>query len=163
MVTRKRMVEGIAYAMILFFFVGASFLLVTLGARIYQRIETRVQIQFNQRTPLAYLRMKVRQFDHTEGIKIVHKEGQAILVLCEKYEGDSYETWIYTHEGSLKEYFMQEGDPFEWHYGEKVMPLLRLEADLQGALLKLQIETMDGKIYQEYSALQCHESEEPNE
>ena len=60
--TKKR-VEFVAYVLLFLFFVGTSFMLITLGAKVYQKIDVRSTTHYHMRTPLSYLRMKVRQYD----------------------------------------------------------------------------------------------------
>lgn len=140
-----KIVETSALCLLLLFFIGASFGLVALGAKVYKQIEKDARGNFESRTPLSYLTMKIRQNDRVGGVQIRNLEGQEALVLLEEVEGVKYETWIYSYDEALREVYIEAGDKMSLENGMPIMPLrdLKVHRD-EKRLVSIVIEDLAG-------------------
>ena len=153
---QHKRVQFIVLIVLLSFFVGMSFMIVSLGARGYQRINEASKETFYTRTPLSYLRMKVRQADQVNGLTVSTIQGQSALVLQEEIDDVYYQTWIYCYEGTLRECYVGSGMVFEPDAGDVVMELAHLEVTWQGDhQLRFNITSRSGTQMEESITLQC--------
>lgn len=149
-------VEFVVMSILFLFLVGINFLLVTYGAEIYQQVEYRAEENFETRTPLSYVIMKLRQNDKKDVVGVVQKDGVEVLVLEETIEGTVYETWIYVYEEALRELYIQKGDQLSLKDGQVVMPLKALNFNrLEKQMIEIEIENLTGKKLSTVVKLNC--------
>ncbi len=127
-------------------FLGMSLQTILLGAHVYKKLEQDAVAHFEQRVPVAYLTMKIRQNDRRQGIRADSVGTQDALVLTETIEGKNYETWLYVDEGSLYEVYIQQGDTFCAGDGEEVMALEAMTVTVEATRVQLSICTPAHKI-----------------
>ncbi len=99
--------------MLLFIFSMVSLALAFSATGAFRDIEADKENISELMVALSYLNMKVRQNDSVNAIRTEpcpSREGQAI-VITETLDSVAYETWIYWHDGQLKESFILKGDP----------------------------------------------------
>jgi len=95
-------------ALLLFAVFAVCILTVLLtGADVYQRLSSRDQSSYDQRTAAQYLATRIRQADTADGVTLRVFEGRDALVLVQEIDGVRYETMLYCHDGYLCELFME--------------------------------------------------------
>lgn len=134
---------------LLLVFVGSAFMLVLIGADSYKKIAADMQSNFERRTPASYIAFKIRKADKDGQITIKKKEGTDVLVIQERLEGISYETWIYEYKQSLCELFIQKGTDIALADGMSLIEIQGLEMEqLKNNLMKFTSVDHTGKELQ---------------
>jgi hypothetical protein len=124
-----------------------SLLVVIIGARSYQGINSTAEQAFLSRTGMSYLVGKVRGADSAGQIEI-RKEGElTVLTLGQELEGEKYLTYIYCDGAQVREYFAQADVAFSPDYGEKIFDASGLTFSLEGGLLQISIVDASGKTH----------------
>ncbi|MDR1603569.1 MAG: DUF4860 domain-containing protein [Gracilibacteraceae bacterium] len=127
----------VLFLLTLFGVLAASSLLVVMtGANVYRQTVTQMDDHFNLRTPLAYVAAKVRQCDTQDAVYTAELAGTPALVLEQVFEAATYQTWIYWHEGAIKEVLLEKGAELRPEYGLAIMetPAFRIESTENGLL-----------------------------
>ncbi len=107
---RKRHMIDFLFPIALFFIFTLSALMVVLfAARIYQSSVENSSRNDTARTALSYVAEKIHQNDISDSITLGSFDNCDSLVIRQDYNGDSYTTYIYVHDGSLKELFIKDG------------------------------------------------------
>lgn len=112
-------------------------LTVLTGARVYRQTVEKSEISSAERTKLHYLTTKIH---HSRDISPEDFGGCQALALRETIDGEAYVTYIYCHEGWLRELFCTEGAALTPEDGEKVTPAEQMEVSVVNGLLTLQID-----------------------
>jgi type II secretory pathway component PulJ len=109
------------------------------GADAYRRLTERDQASFQARTAAQYIATRVRQADKQGGLSVrTFGDGDA-LVLTEELEGETYLTWVYCYDGSLRELFTAADNDLPPESGEKILSADDLRLELDGARLTAQV------------------------
>lgn len=141
----KHHMDGLL-ALLLFGVFAVSILSVLLtGARVYSRLTLRDQSAYNQRTGLQYLATKVRQAQRGDLVWVEDFGGEEALVISEEWEGQTYLTRIYCHEGWLRELFTADGEGFLPEDGEKLLTARDLTFALEDGLLRAELTDSAGR------------------
>lgn len=146
MTGRSRRMTDILFTLALFcVFSVCALLVVVMGADVYHRGTEDMQQNFDSRTSLSYISTKLRQTDSAGSVTIGQLGDEPALILRETIDGMPYATWIYCHEGSLKEVFTLEENTPTPEMGQAIMALSALEMELlpQGVLKVTTVETND--------------------
>lgn len=137
-------------------FAASSFLVVLMGANIYKQTVTQMTQNYNTRTSLSYLAEKIRQNDITDGIRIGEVEGATALVLEQKVGESTYQTWIYSSGGELREVMVAQGAKVKAADGQPIMELADLQVDRSPeGLLSLTTIDPDGTVSTLKLSLRC--------
>lgn len=113
--------EFIFSVLLFLVFLLCSVFTILIGSRVYENIRARDDQTFYSDTVLAYVTNKVRQSDLADSVTIRQEDGRQILVLTTEEMGSSYETWIYTFDGKLKELFSEKGSGLTTSDGLDIM------------------------------------------
>ena len=125
-------------ALMLFGIFAICILAVLLGATgVYQRLTERDARSYENRTAVMYLATKVRQNDCADRIATGTLGGSDALVLTETVEGETFETWIYCHDGYLYELFLPAALEPSPEDGEQLLPVEELQLELTDGLLSV--------------------------
>lgn len=114
-------------------------LTVLTGARVYRQTLRETELASDSRTKVQYLSTKLRQ---SQGAEPGTFDGCPALILREDIDGECYVTYIYVHDGFLRELFCPEGASLTAPDGEILIPAQALELSRQGQLLQI---TIDGE------------------
>lgn len=137
-------------------FAASSFLVVLMGANIYKQTVTQMTQNYNTRTSLSYLAEKIRQNDITDGIRIGEVEGATALILEQKVGESTYQTWIYSSGGELREVMVAQGTKVKAADGQPIMELADLQVDRSPeGLLSLTTIDPDGTVSTLKLSLRC--------
>ncbi len=88
-------------------FAVSALLVVVIGANVYRSTVSTQEANAVKRISLAYIAEKIRQNDASGNIRVGDVEGEPALILDSTYGDDTYSTYIYTYEGSLRELFVK--------------------------------------------------------
>ncbi len=126
-------------------FAFGALIAVILGSNTYQNIKENMDSNYELRTPISYISTKVRQYDSVDSIQIIQKEGTDVLVLETVDNGEVCQTWIYEHNGSLCEVYLEKGTSFQLDDGLAIIPSSGLAFELEGNLLEIRATDRRGK------------------
>jgi hypothetical protein len=143
---KERHWVDIVFALVLFCIFAACVLLTTLtGAATYKKTIQSQQQRFEQNTSLHYIVSKIRSNDNLNAVSLEPFAGETALVLKEVYNGTTYLTRIYYHDGWICELFSEEGlDVGE--SGISVLPADGLSFALEDGLLTVCLMNQDGTV-----------------
>ena len=108
---RRHMVDFLFTLTLFCVFCASSLLVVVIGANVYKRTVTSMDHNFSAGTSLSYVSIKVRQHDQDGAVSVRQFEGHDALVLEQRVASSVYQTWIYYHDGALRELFTERGNP----------------------------------------------------
>ncbi|MGO5053848.1 DUF4860 domain-containing protein [Lachnospiraceae bacterium LCP25S3_G4] len=91
-----------------FVFTMSSLTVVLLAANIYRSTTDTSSKNYAARTSLSYISEKVRQNDTKGAVVLGSIEGVDCLLIHQEYDNQSYATYIYEHEGQLKELYVKD-------------------------------------------------------
>ena len=120
------------------------------GADVYKRLTERDRDVHEMRTAGQYLATKVRQADAAGWIRVEKFEGLDALVIEEEIEGTVYQTWIYCHDGFIKELFAAADSGLKPEDGEKILEAEGLAVCLESSAIKAEIISPDGAVQERY-------------
>lgn len=139
--TQKRHVIDFIFPVALFFvFAVSSLIVVLLATRIYKSTTEESQEQYTSRTALSYITEKVRQNDEAGAVSVGELDGADCLML--KSQCSDYTTYIYEHDGALKELSVKEGVKPSPLAGELILEVESFQAEsLSEGLFRFTITT----------------------
>ncbi len=139
--TQKHHVIDFIFPVALFFvFAVSSLIVVLLATRIYKSTTEESQEQYTSRTTLSYITEKVRQNDEAGNVSVGKLDGSDCLML--KPSGADYTTYIYEHDGALKELSVKEGTRPSPLAGELILEVKSFQAEsLSDSLFRFTIAT----------------------
>ena len=154
---RNHIVDVLFVLALFVVFTLSALVLVILGANVYRQTVNYMDENYNARTAYSYLTEKVRQNDLYDSIFIGELEGTTALVLTQEINDTTYATYLYLHEGNLRELFMRQGsdigaDPLS--AGQKILPLMDWIPEMAGDhLLHISLTLEDSTQKELYIAL----------
>ena len=102
----KRHITDILFTLTLFaVFAAASLIVVFIGAEVYSATITRADTSFEINSTLSFVTTKIRQHDSVGAVRLDNISGTPALVLTQAIGEAYFETWIYHHDGILRELF----------------------------------------------------------
>lgn len=110
----KNFIVDILFVLALFgLFAVSALMLVTIGANVYQSTVEDMDQNYDARVVSTYLAEKLRQCDmlleDQSSVAISEFEGSPALVLSQEMGGELYDTYLYYHDGYLKELLLKHG------------------------------------------------------
>lgn len=122
--TRKRHMIDVLFPIALFFvFTLSALMVMLLAARIYQSSVENSSRNDTARTALSYIAEKMHQSDMNGSISLGFFDGCNAMILKQDYNGDTYTTYIYAHDGALKELFIKDGANADASNGKKILDI----------------------------------------
>lgn len=106
---RRHMIDLLFPVALFFVFTLSAVTLILLAAGVYRATTENSSLQYTSRTSLAYLSEKIHQCDENGGVFLGTLDGYDALVLEQTYGEDTYHTYIYACEETLKELFIRDG------------------------------------------------------
>ena len=141
------MIRQISQTLIVLTLFGAyavsAMILSAIGADIYSIGASNIENNYDMRTGALYLSEKIRQNDVENSIRIDQISGRDALVLTENKSGMGYESWIYVHNGYLREILLPPKSQFNPSAGQVIMPMKMIEADFNEQLLNITLYMTD--------------------
>lgn len=138
---RKHTIDFLFPLAVLFVFAVSAFTVLLLSAHVYADQTARTQSDYQAATPLSYIREKVRQNDQNGALSIGEIDGETCLILR---DDDTY-TYIYAHEGNLKELYIREGVDAHAKDGKDILEIKDFQVqELSGGLFRVSCQASDG-------------------
>lgn len=106
---RRHMIDFLFPVALFFVFALSALSLILLAAGIYRSTTENSSLQYTARTGLAYIGEKICQNDENGAVYLGSLDGYEALVLEQRYEEESYYTYIYAYGQELKELFIKDG------------------------------------------------------
>lgn len=158
----KNHIVDVLFVLALFVvFTLSALVLVILGASVYKQTIHYMDENFSSRTAYSYLTEKVHQNDIYDSISIGQLEDTTALVLTQEINDTVYATYLYLHDGELRELFMRQGsdigsDPLS--AGQKILPLQTWEPEMIGDhLLHITLTFQDNSVKELYISLRTNQ------
>ena len=165
---RTFMVDILFLLALFVLFTISSLILVSVGAEVYRQTTGDMSANYDMRTSIAYITEKVRQNDslivsedgnHISNISIATLNGQQALVLTQELNNEYYQTYLYLHDGHLKELLIKSGTDLGEHTlfaGQEIMELSGLELkELSNNLLSVKLITTDNQSHEFLISTHC--------
>ena len=140
-------------------FTLSALVLVILGANIYKQTVSHMTDNYDSRMACSYFAEKIRQNDLASSVELGELYDTEALVFSQEINGETYATYLYYHEGYLKELFMKKGsnigdDPLA--AGNPSMELEYLDMELiSDNLLKIYFTLAPGQEQHVYLSTHC--------
>ncbi|MCM1190756.1 MAG: DUF4860 domain-containing protein [bacterium] len=161
----KHFVVDVLFVLALFgVFAISALVLVTVGADVYQHTVRDMSRNYDDRTAIAYITEKIRQSDGilsdgSYAVTLGSLEQQPALILTDELDGEEYCTYLYLHDGWLKELYIRRdsyiGDSL-LNAGQNIIKLDALEyRQIDDELLSVSMTTPSGGTRQLYLSLHC--------
>jgi len=112
-----------------------------MGAETYNTLTERGSTAYHRRVATRYL---TTRFHQAEKVQVEDFCGLSALTVRDEISGRTYLTWVYCHEGSIRELFAAESTAVSPEDGEIVMEAESLTFSLEGGLLTVEITHADG-------------------
>lgn len=110
---RRTHIVDVVFTLVLFCVFVASVLMVLLsGAGVYRGIAETMEKSYEERTCLQYIEAKLRHFSGEGNIALTDFGDSSALMLSQEIEGTVYSTYIYYHDGVIKELFAESSLEF---------------------------------------------------
>ena len=112
----------ILFTLSLFFvFTVSAFLIVLIGADVYQSTAVQLEDTYSTRTSAAYVTEKIRQHDSAGCISLTDLDGRPALLLTDNISGTVYETYIYSDGDYVCELLVRQGTTLSSDMGQQVL------------------------------------------
>jgi hypothetical protein len=153
---RSRMVD-VVFALALFCVFTASLLtVILLGADVWRRTADGMQQNFALRTSLAYVSEKIRRSDAVGAVYLGELDGLPALILEQDVTGSVYRTYIYHHDGALREILAGPDAVVSPESGQSIAGISAfwVEQAADGLLL-ISCADSDGTTFSVFAGLRC--------
>lgn len=162
----RRYIVDILFVLALFgVFTISALVVVIIGADVYKHTMESMSRNYDSRTAIAYVSEKVRQADvltsdGTSSVEISTLADCPALALHAEENGEAFCTWLYYHDGWLKELYVRKDADLGGNMlaaGEDILQLSDLEYTmLSKDLLWVSMTLPDGQKHNLYLTLRCH-------
>ena len=139
------MIQNVFVLLLLAVFACLSTFLVTMGAQLYRNTVDSAEVNNNTRIMTAVVRSAVWAEDGGEVlVERFDDLGLSTLSIVNDFDGDIYYKRLYCKDGYLWESFTSAERPFTGESGEDLCPLGKFEPSIDGKMLTVQLESVDG-------------------
>lgn len=161
----KNFIVDILFVLALFgLFATSALMLVTIGASVYQNTIDAMDTNYDARVVSTYLAEKLRQsdelLDSQSSVSVSELDGSPALVLSQELNGELYDTYLYYHEGYLKELFMRRGSDIggdSRSAGQEIIALQDFSLEWASEnLLEIHLVTDAGESREIYLSTHCN-------
>lgn len=142
--THKSVVDVLFTLALFCVFSATAFGITLIGSKIYKDSTKSMEDHFNSTTAFSYLKEKIRQYDHSDGVSIEEYDGQQVLVLKSEREGVMFQTLIYMQDHSLMELFVPANTEVGLSAGQPISNIQKFSVEeMKKGLFKLSITGTD--------------------
>lgn len=156
---RGQGVSGAFVFLLLGVFAVLSTLMVLLSAQLYRVTVDQTRYHNDQRVLGSYLMNVVRGNDAASAVRVAHYDDTDVLCLVSGEGDESYITYVYCWDGTLRELFASAKDAFVPENGERICPAQAFRPEVEGALLTMHCVDGRGRAQALQSALHCAPAE----
>lgn len=151
------LIELVLVMALLIIFGLGTFTLVISGSGAYKNILDKKEVNSELRVAISYINMRIRQNDSVGAVRVEKSPfgNDAAIVTEEVIESDTYETWIFWHEGKLRETLIKQGEPVTIDISFAIADVDGFIAkyDNDKKLIKLNVWRMEKGLKKDYSSL----------
>lgn len=165
----KHFIVDILFVLALFgVFTVSALMLVTIGSEVYRHTVDDMDNNYSSRISVAYITEKIRQNDtlvtatgvySEKSIRLSTLGEEPALQMTQNIDGKDYCTYLYLHDGYLKELFTGLDSyigPNMAAAGQNIMELASLDMEqVSDRLLSIQLTTPEGETHQIYISTHC--------
>lgn len=146
MYPRKHSADFLFLFIVFGFFAVLAFFTVVLGAGFYRSTVSNSQKLGSADMAVSYIAEKLRQTDEEGSFSVAEFGDSQALALRSRSGSETFVTWIYTWDGTLRELFVRENAEISPAMGTSLAEISRLTiTPVSGTLYKLQAENIDGE------------------
>ena len=138
--TKGQSISGLFTMLLFLVFVLCALFSVLMGSQVYENITKRSDENFSGTTALSYIANKIRQGDQQDGVDIIEVDGTSVLQLKQKIGEETYHTWIYWKDGSIRELFTDENSGLGLEDGLEILECSGLSMEKKGSSIILQTQ-----------------------
>lgn len=139
-------VEVLSLFLLFCVFAGATLLVIAAGANVYRQTADSLENQYNQRTFLSYISMKIHHYDTFGDVVLSDFGDTKAIKLEEEISGKTYQTLIYLDDNSVKEIFAVNGARLDPESGIEIASVQSLDmALIQSGLLRIACVDLKGQ------------------
>lgn len=152
----KNHITDFAFTLALFcVFTITALLVVLIGANVYKKSIQQTDDTFVRRTSLTYVATKIRQHDAAGAIHVQELDGVSALVLEQEITGETLQTWIYFHDGALRELLVTEGAEIDKQSGQSILELRDFYVQQADGSLQLTAVNEAGQLSSQWVTPRC--------
>lgn len=127
-------------------FALSALLTILIAADVYRTSTAKSQDDYAGTISLSYISEKIRQNDMNGAITIGTLETDACLIFSQTINQIPYITYVYEHEGMLKELFIKEGSVPSPETGKDIVPISDFSVrEISERLFKVTVVTEAGR------------------
>lgn len=130
---------------LLFVFAASSLSVVLFAADAYQKTAASSEHNHELRTALDYVTEKIRQGDTAGAVSVGTFDGHKSLIIRQSYGEQEYVTYIYEHDGYLKELFIRNDAQANASAGAEIAQIHSFDVSCEDRMYRLSCEMSDGK------------------
>ena len=138
--TKGQSISGLFTMLLFLVFVLCALFSVLMGSQVYENITKRSDENFSVTTSLSYISNKIRQCDRQDGVDIIEVDDTSVLQLKQKIGEETYHTWIYWKDGSIRELFTDENSGLGLEDGLEILECSGLSMEKKGSSIILQTQ-----------------------
>lgn len=129
----------VIFVLVIFCILAVSLLIVLMtGAQSYNGIKDSMEEQYSEYTCVNYIATKIRHNDTAGDVYMDSlKDGTPALCLVETHGTEKFVTYIYHHDGYVKEMFTFFGNDFDPNMGSKIVEVESLNIETNGSLVSI--------------------------
>lgn len=145
---RSHVIDTLFVLCLLFLFIISAITVIIIGAGVYKKNVSAMSGNYSHRIACAYISEKIRQADIKGRIFTEELFGQTTLVMQDEVDGVLYNTYIYNHDGYLRELYarsdLKELFP---QSGQKILEISSFDiTELNESCFKIQVTLDDGTV-----------------
>lgn len=145
---RSHVIDTLFVLCLLFLFIISAITVIIIGAGVYKKNVSAMSGNYSHRIACAYISEKIRQSDVKGRIFTEELFGQTTLVMQDEVDGVLYNTYIYNHDGYLRELYARSDlkDLFP-QSGQKILEISSFDiTELNESCFKIQVTLDDGTV-----------------
>lgn len=132
-------------------FTVTAFVVVVIGANVYQSTVDHMENTYSTRTALSYVTEKIRQHDEAGMVSLAELDGSPALLLRDTAEGIDYVTYIYSDGSRLLEFTVSEGTAVSSGMGKEIITVRDFSiTEAENGFLRLSARDTDGHTVSMY-------------
>lgn len=132
-------------------FTMTAFIVVIIGANVYQSTVDHMENTYSTRTALSYVTEKIRQHDEAGMVSLTELEGNPALMLRDTAGETSYITYIYSDGSRLLEFTVSEGTSVSSGMGKEIIRVKDFSiTEEENGFLRLSAKDTDGHVASMY-------------
>ncbi len=165
----KHFMVDILFVLALFgLFTVSALMLVTIGSEVYRHTVDDMNTNWETRTAVSYITEKIRQNDNmiadtqaytTKNISVSTFYERPVLILTQVIDDETYHTYLYMHEGYLKELFVKSDSYIGENMlsaGQNIVELFAFGTEqISDNLIYIKIITQTGQLQEFYVSTHC--------